>query len=340
MKAQLTHFVLSAALILTGLPLSGFSQGNKPDATINITNIKVRTQGAVRILEISWDVATQGNAAPQRFEVRADAKIIGGGKVIKTISLGGDARFTKLAISPAEANPQAGNAKLGGGGGNVVEQNKGQKVTTPALKELSAEELKGVTRAASLPGRSGTKTDKGGNGGGTIADQSGNASSPIKPAQPPAGGLSFVIESALVTVTGTFRGDNEAVNLAREFVPPVNSQGELKPRNGGGDADVILNKLIELKKSPRANQCADGRDCFELTTSGKGGNGFSVNLEVSYADGSRKTAVGVLPAPGRAVTLTVDNPKNLAFNSVRVSLRGQGDGVFTRKATREELLSF
>ncbi len=341
MKAQLTHFVLSAALILTGLPWSGFSQGNKPDATIDITAVTIRSTGndGSKIIEVAWKVSALGGAVPQKFDVRADARLQGGGISVKTLAVNGEARFAKLLFTPFNVGG-AGNAS-GGGIINQAEEVKG-KIQTKEAKNPAPPATNTIGELKNT-----IELNKGNKGQGNAgSNNAGGTVGTIKPAPKPAGpGQKFFIESAFVTVTGVFRANDEAINLTREFVPPANPTGELKPRNGGGNADVVLNKLIEIKKSPRANQCAAGRDCFEVATGakdflGNGGKGFTVNLEALYADGSRKTAAEALPAPGRSVLLTVDNPKNLAFTSVRVSLRGQGDGLFTRKATRDELLSF
>ena len=196
---------------------------------------------------------------------------------------------------------------------------KDKEKATEKNKKPIAESKTVTPRAASLPGDGGGKPLPGG-----------------------GGGVGAILEEATVTVTGRFSGGAEALNVLREFEPPaLNPTGELRPRSGAGNGDVQITKLIELAKSPRAAQCPKGRDCFEVQTGNRdftGNGGFNVNLEVLYADGTRKTAAAALTAPGRPLVLSVDKPA-AAFTSVKVRIRGNGDGVFTRSATRNELLA-
>lgn len=337
-KAILVTLVLASLLWPLGaLPVQAMTTvaqaGVKPDAQIAIVEVRTLIEGAKRSLKVGWKVLPQGGAVPLGFDVVARLKFTNGALDIVSKSVGGDIRSVvfdgagtlsaKLNQSVAQKgvapNSVSGNLKEADKAKAKAKEKDKEKATEKSKKPIA--ESKTVTpRAASLPGDGGGKPLPGGGGGGVGA----------------------IIEEATVTVTGRFSGGAEALNVLREFEPPaLNPTGELRPRSGAGNGDVQITKLIELAKSPRAAQCPKGRDCFEVQTGNRdftGNGGFNVNLEVLYADGTRKTAAAALTAPGRPLVLSVDKPA-AAFTSVKVRIRGNGDGVFTRSATRNELLA-
>ncbi|MDX2034591.1 MAG: hypothetical protein SF339_28205 [Blastocatellia bacterium] len=308
----LTRWMMSAILILSQVPAAAFgapAQGQEaPDAVIKITEITNEKIGGGRTVVVKWAVGLKGGAVEQGFDVRAVIKIAnGGGTVVRTLSLPAGARKAGL----------------------IVNGNEGIQAATlkPKTKEIQKGAEKSKGKAAGGKENNGTQ--------GTI-----------QPTPKPGAGGFVVIESADVTVTGKFSGGAEAVNILREFTPPAQAPtGELRVKSGNNQGDIQIANLIDLEKSSRAAQCATGRDCFEVLTvarnaAGNGGKGVVVNIEVFYADGSRKTDSKAVGSPGRPIVLSVDNPSNTPFTSVRVRLRNAGDGTFTRTAKREELLSF
>lgn len=338
--------IITAGLIFAGLPVGvvsnacasaiAITQSDKPDAKVTIKDIKVQRQGNISLLIVTWDAPTFGGAAIQGFDIRADIKIIGGGLVAQNKTVGADFRKAAFEVGPSAA------AKLGGGSGGKLAGNPqpAPKVETKPGKKTDNKINDKLLERESIKAKAKTSTR-------AASSPDDPTSGVIQPApKPGGGGVAVTIESATVTVTGRFSGGQDAVDIVREFTPPAtNPTGELRPRSGGGNADVQITKLIELAKSPRAAQCQNGKDCFELVTTardfaGNGGKGFNVNLEVFYSDGSRKTVAGALTSPGRSLVLSVDRPAGATFNSVKVKVKGQDDGIFTRKDTRNELLSF
>lgn len=339
--------ILTTGLVFTGLPVGAGSyvgasssivpQSAKPDAKVTINDIRVQRQGNVSLLIVGWEAATFGGADIQGFDVRADIKIVGGGLIAQNKTVSADLRKAAFEVGPSAAAKLGGTStgKLSGKpqptpkGEAKPDKKPDSKLNDKLLERESIKAKSKVsTRAASSP--------KDANSG------------VLQPAPKPGGGggIAVTIESATVTVTGRFSGGKDNVDIVREFAPPAtNPTGELKPRSGGGNADVQITRLIELAKSPRAGQCQNGKDCFEVVTAardfaGNGGKGFNVNLEIFYSDGSRKTVAAALTSPGRSLVLSVDRPAGAAFNSVRVKVKGQDDGIFTRKDTRNQLLSF
>ena len=308
------RLALSAALLLSQFPMGAIAapmQGAQtPDAAIKISEISNEKLGGGQAVLVIWAVALKGGATEQGFVVRAVVKIAnGGGTIVRTLNLPAGSRKAGFPITA-----------------NDLASSKGAGSKQPALKETN----KPVAKKKSKDG----KESAGDSTQGTI-----------QPAPNP--GIKVVIESADVTVTGRFNGGAEAVNVIRDFVPPAQTPtGELRVKSGNNQGEVQIANLIDVKKSPRAAQCAAGRDCFEVLTAtarnaaGAGGNGVVVAIEVLYADGSRKTDSKAVGAPGRPVLLSVDNPAGTAFTSVRVQLRSNGVGAFTRSANRSELLSF
>lgn len=336
-KAILVTLVLASLLWPFGaLPVQAMTTvaqaGVKPDAQIAIVEITTLIDGAKRSLKVGWKVLPQGGAVPLGFDVVARLKFSNGAFDVVSKSVGADIRkavfdgagtiSAKLSQTAAQKGAAQNNVSSNLKEADKVKdkaKEKDKEKTTEKSKKPIAESKTVTPRAASLPGDGGGKPLPGG-----------------------GGGVGAILEEATVTVTGRFSGGAEALNVLREFEPPaLNPTGELRPRSGAGNGDVQITKLIELAKSPRAAQCPKGRDCFEVQTGNRdftGNGGFNVNLEVLYADGTRKTAAAALTAPGRPLVLSVDKP-TAAFTSVKVRIRGNGDGVFTRSATRNELLA-
>jgi len=337
--------ILTAGLVFSGLPFgtrytaNAAVQSAKPDAKVVIESIRVQREGNISRLIVGWGVKVINGAAEQGFDVRADIKIIGGGFVAQNKTVGADLRKAGFDVGPSAA------AKLGGAPSGKLAV---KPQPTPTTKIQGKTTNKSDKKTASiLADREALKNGVKNSSGGSTSSGSGNSGT-LQPAPKPGGGggVGVTIESATVTVTGRFSGGKDNVDIVREFTTPaISPTGELKPRSGGGNADVQITKLIEVAKSPRAAQCQFGKDCFEIVTSagdfaGNGGKGFNVNLEVFYSDGTRKTVSAALTAPGRTLVMSVDRPSGAAFNSVRVKVKGQDDGIFTRKDTRNELLSF
>lgn len=344
MKQQFRFFAVLSLCTVLSLPTTAFSsyaasavpivQGQpKPDGTVKIDAIGVFITGKTRTLRIAWGASAKAGAVIQGFDIVANMKFTNGGSVIRSKSVGANvsvaefdataplnAKAVSQPIAKAETKKESGKKVEPLATGKTAEKDK-KVIAKTSSSSLPATQTQRVPRAASIPGEDDGKPLPGG------------------------GGIGGIIESATVTVTGRFDGGIENVNVVREFEPPaLNPTGELKPRSGGGSADVQITKLVELAKSPRAAQCQAGRDCFEISTAARdiasnGGKGFSVNLEVLYSNGTRKTAAAVLIALGRLAVLEVDRPAAATFTSVRVRVKGEDGGAFTRKDTRTELLA-
>jgi hypothetical protein len=108
----------------------------------------------------------------------------------------------------------------------------------------------------------------------------------------------------------------------------------------GGEAPGRPGLALEITQARQLAQCSGRQDCFEVRwvvrpDPGMTINGFNLDLEVAYQNGTKKTISRQAASADRQATLSVDRPQQAAATLIKVNLVGQVTSTQSNAASKK-----